>query len=87
MKHKVEKKQPIGKKCIVCGYDNNFGLKASFYELDNNEIVAIFKPLEEHQSYPGRLHGGISGTMKNCEWWEGLLRIPVDCLRVKGKFF
>ena len=30
------------------------------YELDNEELLAIFQPLEEHQSYPGRLHGGIA---------------------------
>ena len=46
--------------CLVCGMKNNFGLKSFFYELDNNELLAIFKPIEEHQSYPGRLHGGIA---------------------------
>lgn len=63
MKYKVMKKQQNSKKCIVCGLDNELGLKATFYELENNELVALFKPLEEHQSYPGRLHGGIAGTI------------------------
>jgi acyl-coenzyme A thioesterase PaaI-like protein len=49
--------------CLACGLKNPFGLKAFFYELVNNDIVAIFKPLEEHQSYPGRLHGGIAATI------------------------
>jgi len=31
--------------------------------LDNGERLAIFKPREEHQSYPGRLHGGIVSTI------------------------
>jgi acyl-coenzyme A thioesterase PaaI-like protein len=48
---------------VVCGLKNDFGLKASFYELENNELVAIYKPIEEHQSYPGRLHGGVIGAI------------------------
>ena len=63
MNHKVIKKQPNSRMCLVCGIENKLGLKASFYELDNNELVAIFKPVEEHQSYPERLHGGISATI------------------------
>jgi len=59
----VKNKQHNSRKCLVCGLKNEFGLKASFYELENNEVVAIFKPLEEHQSYPGRLHGGIAGAI------------------------
>lgn len=60
MRHHVKAKQPNSKMCLVCGLKNPFGLRSFFYELDNNELLAIFKPLEEHQSYPGRLHGGIA---------------------------
>jgi len=63
MKYKVLKKQQNSEKCIVCGMNNDLGLKAAFYEMENGEIVAIFKPLEEHQSYPGRLHGGVSSAI------------------------
>jgi len=63
MKHKVIKKQSNSRMCFGCGIENRLGLKASFYELDNNELVAIFKPANEHQSYPERLHGGISATI------------------------
>lgn len=63
MKHKIVKKQENSRMCLVCGLKNDLGLKASFYALDNGELVAIFKPLEEHQSYPGRLHGGIAGAI------------------------
>ncbi len=59
MKHKVIRKQPNSKMCLVCGLKNPCGLKGSFYELENDELVYIFKPLEMHQGYPGRLHGGI----------------------------
>lgn len=63
MKQRVIKKQQNSKKCLVCGLKNDLGLKASFYETENNEVIAVFKPLEEHQSYPGRMHGGIAGAI------------------------
>lgn len=49
--------------CFVCGVENKFGLKAEFFELENQELVAIFHPGDEHQSYPGRLHGGLAATI------------------------
>jgi len=63
MKYKVARKQHNSKNCFVCGLKNDMGLKASFYELENGEIVATFIALEEHQSYPGRLHGGVAGAV------------------------
>lgn len=63
MKYKVIRKQENSHKCIVCGMENALGLKADFYELENKELVAIFTPIEEHQSYPGRLHGGVSSAI------------------------
>ena len=60
MQHKVTAKQENSKMCLVCGLKNDFGLHAAFYELDNNELLATFHPRETHQSYPGRLHGGIA---------------------------
>ncbi len=49
--------------CLVCGLKNPYGLKGSFYELENNELVCLIKPTEAHQSYPGRLHGGIAAAL------------------------
>jgi len=63
MIYKVTGKQPNSKMCFVCGLKNKFGLNASFYETDNNELVALFKPCQEHQGYPGRLHGGIAAAI------------------------
>ena len=63
MKHKVINKQENSKTCLVCGLKNDLGLKAQFYELENKELAAVFEPLEEHQSYPGRLHGGIASAI------------------------
>ncbi len=45
--------------CLVCGLKNPHGLFTSFYELANGGLAAVFTAREEHQSYPGRLHGGI----------------------------
>ncbi len=63
VKHKVLKKQNISKMCIVCGEKNDFGLRAIFYETDANEPVALINPSEQHQGYPGRMHGGIAATI------------------------
>lgn len=63
MKYKVIKKQQNSRMCLVCGLKNDYGLNASFYELENGELVAVFKTLEGHQSYPGRLHGGVAGAV------------------------
>lgn len=49
--------------CLVCGLRNPQGLHASFFELDDRSLVALFTPCEVHQSYPGRLHGGIAMTI------------------------
>ena len=60
MRHSVTAKQPNSKMCLVCGLKNDFGLHASFYELDNRALLGLFTPAEQHQGYPGRLHGGIA---------------------------
>jgi len=49
--------------CFVCGEKNDFGLRAEFYETDDNQLVALINPSEQHQGYPGRMHGGIAATI------------------------
>lgn len=44
--------------CFVCGQRNPYGLQLVF-RLENNTIVADFQPREEHQGFPGVIHGGI----------------------------
>lgn len=61
--HKIAKSQNVSRMCLVCGRDNDHSLKARFYELENGELMGIFQPTEHHQSYPGRLHGGISSAI------------------------
>ena len=61
--------QNISRNCLVCGTDNGYGLHGRFYELepeaneDFPELLGVFTPREEHQSYPGRLHGGIAAAI------------------------
>ena len=62
-KHKIVRKQPNSKMCFVCGLDNSFGLKSRFFELESGELLAMFRPEEQHQGYPGRLHGGLAATI------------------------
>jgi acyl-coenzyme A thioesterase PaaI-like protein len=45
-------------RCFVCGQRNPFGLKLVFRQ-EADSIVADFQPREEHQGFPGIIHGGI----------------------------
>ena len=60
MEHRVVCKQHSSRNCFICGIENELGVKVRFYETDARELVAIFTPRDEHQSYPNRLHGGVS---------------------------
>lgn len=63
MKYRVVRKQEGYDECVVCGHKNPFSLQADFYELENNELVSKFHTMDEHQSYPGRTHGGLIGAI------------------------
>ena len=63
MIHRITGKQHNSKLCFVCGLKNKFGIHAHFYITENKELIAVFTPSEEHQSYPGRLHGGIASAV------------------------
>jgi uncharacterized protein (TIGR00369 family) len=63
MRHKVTRKQYNSKLCFICGLKNNSGLQASFYETEQGGLIATFIPTLEHQSYPGRLHGGLASAI------------------------
>jgi len=60
---KVICKQPNSAECFICGRKNDKGLKTEFFETDSAEVVALFTPHRLHQSYPGRLHGGIAASI------------------------
>ena len=59
----VVSKQPNSRMCFVCGLENRAGLHSRFYQLASGELLALFRPREEHQGYPGRLHGGLAATI------------------------
>lgn len=57
-------KQPNSRMCFICGMKNIAGMKTSFYEQEDGTVLARFTGHEQHQGYPGRMHGGvISGIM------------------------
>ena len=60
---KVINKQTNSKMCIICGIENPCGVKASFYEMEDNSVIALFSFKEIHQSYPERTHGGMISAM------------------------
>ena len=45
-------------KCFVCGPDNPIGLHLTF-RLEDGVCVSEFTPGENHQGYPGVIHGGM----------------------------
>ena len=57
-------KQPNSRMCFICGMKNPVGLRTFFYEQPDGSVLARFTGREQHQGYPGRMHGGvISGIM------------------------
>lgn len=60
---KVVKRQKSSKNCFVCGLSNEIGFKALFYELENNTLISVADCREFYQSYPERLHGGITAAL------------------------
>jgi acyl-coenzyme A thioesterase PaaI-like protein len=63
VKREVKAAQNVSRMCLVCGVDNPAGLRGRFFVLDNGELVGVFRPRQEHQGYPGRLHGGLVGAI------------------------
>ncbi len=49
---------PGYKECFVCGKENPFGLKITFFK-DQKEVKAEFIPESKHQGFRGIVHGGI----------------------------
>jgi len=51
-------KQPGSKMCFVCGRENPIGLHAEFC-IKDDKVLVEFVPQENHQGYPGIMHGGL----------------------------
>ena len=49
--------------CAICGLDNLYGLQAPFYNMADGSVMILFSYKDLHQSYPGRVHGGLISAM------------------------
>ncbi|GHO88742.1 PaaI family thioesterase [Dictyobacter formicarum] len=49
-------------RCFACGQNNPSGLHMMF-RTENDTVVSDFQPREEHQGFPGVIHGGIIATV------------------------
>jgi uncharacterized protein (TIGR00369 family) len=63
MKRKVISKQNNSSGCVVCGDKNEFSMGTRFFNMENDEVVAVFHPETIHQGYPERLHGGMAAAI------------------------
>ena len=48
-------------RCFACGQNNPSSLKMIF-RTEDDTVVCDFRPREEHQGFPGVIHGGIIAT-------------------------
>lgn len=63
MNYKPTRAQDVSRMCLICGRENSLGLHAHFWETKEGELIGSFHVKDEHQSYPGRTHGGISAAI------------------------
>lgn len=55
----VKNVQNVSKDCVVCGTHNKFSLCTKFFECEGDVLLGVVSGAEHHQSYPGRMHGGM----------------------------
>lgn len=60
---KVLSKQRNSRMCIICGMDNEYGIHAPFYNMEDGSVMTKFRFRPGHQSYPERVHGGMITAM------------------------
>ena len=76
-------KQPSSRMCFLCGIDNPIGLRLFFHSDEQGRCIATYRPLEEHQGYPGSLHGGIASAL--LDETMGRVLTPQDVWAVTGR--
>ena len=59
----VISKQRNSRMCFICGMDNPIGLRAQFYNMEDGSVMTPLCFGEAHQSFPGRVHGGLVATL------------------------
>ena len=60
---KILSKQKNSRMCMICGLDNEYDVNAPFYNMEDGSVMTVFRYKEQHQSYPGRVHGGMITAM------------------------
>lgn len=60
---KIINRQKNSRMCIMCGMDNEYGVRAPFYTMEDGSVMTVFQYRSQHQSYPGRVHGGLVTAM------------------------
>lgn len=60
---KVVSKQRNSRMCAICGLDNEYGVKAPFYNMEDKSVMTKFEYKKQHQSFPERVHGGLVAAM------------------------
>ena len=60
---KVISKQRNSRMCFICGMDNPIGFRAQFYNMEDGSVITPLRFKPEHQSFPGRVHGGLLATI------------------------
>ena len=96
-RRKIDHVQNISRMCLICGRDNPAGLHACYYELApegqaapgapaHRELLGVFHVREEHQSNPGRLHGGISSAILDETIGRAILLLEPDAWGVTVEF-
>ena len=68
--------------CFACGRDNPIGLKLKL-QRDGEVVRTEFMPEEQHQGWPGIVHGGIINTILD----EAMAYVPflqgINCVTAK----
>ncbi len=64
-------------RCFGCGQENPIGLRLSF-DWEGDALVSRFTPGEDHQGWPGVVHGGIIATLlyevlENFSYQQGIV--------------
>ncbi|MEJ2011398.1 MAG: PaaI family thioesterase [Anaerolineales bacterium] len=57
------RKQPNSRTCFVCGLENPVGLKLTFMETGEREVISRTSIPHQYEGYPGVVHGGITAAM------------------------
>jgi acyl-coenzyme A thioesterase PaaI-like protein len=56
-------KQPNSRHCFVCGLENNYGLKLTFFQDESGDVTVETIVPDHYQGYPGVVHGGIVASL------------------------